>query len=104
MQRRSDVVNHDPHIFLAPLAIQLKKLILKPLNHLAPCSITPYVIILDGLDETLLPDNQQLVLNVISETLYPLSLRLFPDDGLTLKNRTYPDCQAMHSNVLGCPF
>jgi len=35
----SDVVNHDPHIFLAPLAVQLKPLILKPLNVLAPCGI-----------------------------------------------------------------
>jgi len=49
----SDVVNHDPHIFLAPLAVQLKKLVLKPLNLLASCGITPYVIILDGLHETL---------------------------------------------------
>ena len=69
----SDVVSRDPHIFLAPLAVQLKKLVLEPLNLLAPCGITPYVIILDGLDETLSPDDQQLLLNVISETLYPLN-------------------------------
>ena len=69
----SDVVNHDPHIFLAPLAIQLKKLVMEPLNLLAPSGIVPYVIILDGLDETLLSDDQQLVLNVISETLYQLN-------------------------------
>ena len=69
----SDVVSRDPHIFLAPLAVQLKKLVLKPLKLFAPCGITPYVIILDGLDETLSPDDQQLVLNVISETLYPLN-------------------------------
>jgi len=30
----SDVVNHDPHIFLAPLAVQLKKLVLKPLSSM----------------------------------------------------------------------
>ena len=69
----SDVVNHDPHIFLAPLAIQLKKLVMEPLNILAQSGIVPYVIILDGLDETLSSDDQQLVLNVISETLYQLN-------------------------------
>ena len=69
----SDVVNHDPHIFLAPLAIQLKKLVMEPLNLLTPSGIVPYVIILDGLEETLLSDDQQLVLNVILETLYPLN-------------------------------
>ena len=69
----SDVINHDPHIFLAPLAIQLKKLVMEPLNLLAPCGIVPYVIILDGLDETLSSNDQQLVLNVISETLYQLN-------------------------------
>jgi hypothetical protein len=67
-----DVINHDPHMFLAPLAIQLKKLIMEPLNLLASSGIVPYVIILDGLDETLSSDEQQLVLNVISETLYQL--------------------------------
>ncbi|KAF8813065.1 hypothetical protein BYT27DRAFT_6392095 [Phlegmacium glaucopus] len=72
----SNVVSHDPHIFLAPLAIQLEKLVLDPLNLLAPCGIVPYVIILDGLDETLSPDDQQLVLDVISETLYHLNSRL----------------------------
>ncbi|KAF8800859.1 hypothetical protein BYT27DRAFT_6821236 [Phlegmacium glaucopus] len=72
----SNVVSHDPHIFLAPLAVQLKKLVLDPLDLLAPSGIVPYVIILDGLDETLSPDDQQLVLNVISETLYPLNPRL----------------------------
>ncbi len=72
----SDVVRHDPHIFLAPLAVQLKKLVLEPLNLLTPCGITPYVIILDGLDETISPDDQQLLLTVISETLYPLDPRL----------------------------
>ena len=66
----SDVINHDPHIFLAPLAIQLKKLVIEPLNLLAPSSIVPYVIILDGLDEALSSDDQQLLLDVISETLY----------------------------------
>jgi hypothetical protein len=70
----SDVVSCDPHIFLAPLAIQLKKLVLEPLD--IPCTITPYVIILDGLDETLSPDDQQLVLDVISETLYPFNQTL----------------------------
>ena len=64
----SEVVNYDPHIFLA-LAIQLKKLVVEPLNILAPSGIVPYVIILDGLDETLSSDDQQLALNVISETL-----------------------------------
>jgi len=72
----SDVVSHDPHIFLAPLAVQLKKLVLELLNLFVLCGITPFVIILDGLDETLSPDDQQLVLNVISETLYPLNPRL----------------------------
>ena len=74
----SDVVNRDPHIFLAPLAIQLKKLVMEPLNLLVPSGIVPYVIILDGLDETLSSDDQQLVLDVISETLYQLnpSLRI----------------------------
>jgi len=70
----SDVISCDPHIFLAPLAIQLKKLVLEPLD--IPCSITPYVIILDGLDETLSPDDQQLVLDVISDTLYPFDKTL----------------------------
>ena len=69
----SDVINRDPHIFLAPLAIQLKKLVIEPLNLLAPCGIVPYVIILDGLDETLSSDDQHLLLNVISETLYQLN-------------------------------
>ena len=67
-----DVVNHDPHIFLAPLAIQLKKLVMEPLNLLGPSGV-PYVIILDGLDETLSSDDQQLVLNVLSDTLYQLN-------------------------------
>ena len=70
----SDIVSRDPHILLAPLAAQLKKLVLEPLNLLAPCGITPYVIILDGLDKTLSPDDQQLLFNVIS--LYPLNLTL----------------------------
>ena len=69
----SDVINHDPHIFLAPLAIQLMKLVMEPLNLLAPSGIVPYVIILDGLDETLSSDDQQLVLDVISKTLYQLN-------------------------------
>ena len=69
----SDVVNYDPHIFLAPLAIQLKKLVIEPLDLHAPSGTVPHVIILDGLDETLSSDDQQLVLNVISETLYQLN-------------------------------
>ena len=69
----SDVVNRDPHIFLAPLAIQLKKLVMEPLNLLAPSRIVPYVILLDGLDETLSSDDQHLLLNVISEILYQLN-------------------------------
>jgi hypothetical protein len=32
---------------------------LDPLNLIAPCGIVPYVIILDELDETLLPDDQR---------------------------------------------
>ena len=72
----SDVINRDPHIFLAPLAIQMKKLVIEPLNLLSPSSIVPYVIILDGLDETLSSDDQQSVLNVISETLYHLKSTL----------------------------
>ena len=73
-----DVINHDPHIFLAPLAIQLKKLVIEPFNLLASSNIrvVPYVIILDGLDETLSSQEQQLVLNVISETLYQLNSTL----------------------------
>ena len=70
-----DVMNHDPHIFLAPLAIQLRKLVIEPLNLLGSSGV-PYVIILDGLDETLSSDDQQLVLNVISETLYQLNSTL----------------------------
>jgi len=73
-QAISEVVGYDPHIFLAPLAVQLKKLVLEPLDILS--SIAPYVIILDGLDETLSPDDQQLVLDVISDTLYPLNQTL----------------------------
>ena len=65
----SDVINHDPHIFLASLAIQLKKLVMEPLNLLTPSGIVPYVIILDGLDEKLSSNDQQLV-DVISKTLY----------------------------------
>ena len=38
-QAISDVVTYDPHIFLASLAVQLKKLVLEPLD--IPCSITP---------------------------------------------------------------
>ena len=46
------------------------------MNLLAPAGIVPYGIILDGLDETLSSDDQQLVLNVISETLYQLNPKL----------------------------
>jgi len=69
----SKVVSRDPHIFSASLADQIKKLVVGPLNLLAPCGIVPHVIILDGLDECLSDDDQQLVLDVISETLYPLN-------------------------------
>ena len=69
----SKVISRDPHIFSASLADQMKKLVLGPLNLLAPCGIVPHVIILDGLDECLSDDDQQLVLDVISETLYPLN-------------------------------
>ena len=61
-QAISDVVGYHPNIFLAPLAVQLKELVLEPLD--IPSSITPYVIILNGLDETLSPDDQKLVLDV----------------------------------------
>jgi hypothetical protein len=63
-------VDYDPHIFLAPLAIKLKKLVIEPLNLLAPSAVVPYV---NELDDTLPSDNQQLVLDVISETLYQLN-------------------------------
>jgi len=69
----SKVISRDPHIFSASLADQMKKLVLGPLDLLAPCGIVPHVIILDGLDECLSDDDQQLVLDVISETLYPLN-------------------------------
>ncbi|KAF9554681.1 hypothetical protein CPC08DRAFT_164943 [Agrocybe pediades] len=66
----SDAITRDPHIFAAPLSQQLKTLVLEPFDVVAPCGILPYVIVLDGLDETLSPENQQLVLDVISQTLY----------------------------------
>ena len=66
----SNAISQDPHIFLAPLHDQLKKLVLEPFDVVAPCGITPYVIIFDGLDETLTPDDQQLVLDAITSTLY----------------------------------
>ena len=69
----SEVISRDPHIFSASLSDQMKKLIIDPLNLHAPCGIVPHVIILDGLDECLSDDDQQLVLDVISETLYPLN-------------------------------
>ncbi|KAF9536697.1 hypothetical protein CPC08DRAFT_23332, partial [Agrocybe pediades] len=66
----SSAITRDPHIFAAPLSQQLKTLVLEPFDVVAPCGILPYVIVLDGLDETLSPENQQLVLDVISQTLY----------------------------------
>jgi len=66
----SRTISQDPHIFLAPLAHQLKKLVLEPLDVLAPNGITPHVIILDGLDETLTPDEQEKLLDIISTTVY----------------------------------
>jgi len=72
----SKVISRDPHIFSASLADQMKKLVVGPLNLLSPCGIVPHVIILDGLDECLSDDDQQLVLDVISETLYPLNPNL----------------------------
>jgi len=62
-------ITQDPHIFLAPLAHQLRKLVLEPLDVLIPNGITPHVIILDGLDETLSPDEQEVVLNAVSATV-----------------------------------
>ena len=67
------VISRDPHIFSASIADQMKKLVLDPLSLLAPCGIVPHVIILDGLDECLSEDDQQLVLDIISKTLYPLN-------------------------------
>jgi hypothetical protein len=49
----SRVITRDPHIFSAPLANQMKKLVLEPLEAEASCGIVPRVIILDGLDECL---------------------------------------------------
>ncbi|KAF8800867.1 hypothetical protein BYT27DRAFT_7312605 [Phlegmacium glaucopus] len=57
-QAISNVVSHDPHIFLAPLAVQLKNLVLNPLDLFTPMR------------------HRSLVLNVISETLYHLNSRL----------------------------
>ena len=82
----SKVISHDPHIFSASLADQMKKLVVGPLNLLTPCGIVPHVIVLDGLDECLSEDDQQLVLDVISETLYPLN----PDLRVLICSRPEP--------------
>ncbi|KAF4615697.1 hypothetical protein D9613_012527 [Agrocybe pediades] len=66
----SEAITRDPHIFAAPLSQQLKTLILEPFDVVAPCGILPYVIVLDGLDETLSAEDQQLVLDVVFQTLY----------------------------------
>ncbi|KAF4620557.1 hypothetical protein D9613_000082 [Agrocybe pediades] len=66
----SNAITRDPHIFVASLSQQLKTLVLEPFDVVAPCGILPYVIVLDGLDETLSPEDQQLVLDTVSQTLY----------------------------------
>jgi len=72
----SHAITQDPHIFSAPLAEQLTKLVLEPLDILIPNGITPHVIILDGLDETLTADEQEAVLGAISTTLFQHNPRL----------------------------
>ncbi|KAF4612512.1 hypothetical protein D9613_012743 [Agrocybe pediades] len=67
----SDAITRDPHIFSAPLSQQLKALVLEPFDVVAPCGILPHVIVFDGLDETLSPEDQQLVLDIVSQKVYP---------------------------------
>jgi len=66
-------VTRDPHIFSASLEEQMTKLVLEPLNLASPSCIVPRVIILDGLDECVSDFEQDLVLNAVSRTLYPLN-------------------------------
>ena len=66
-------VAHDPLIFSSSLENQMTKLVLEPLNSQASCGIVPYVIILDGLDECLSPDEQDSVLGVLSGALHSLN-------------------------------
>ena len=72
----AEAITQDPHIFSAPLAHQLRKLVLEPLDIFIPNGITPHVIILDGIDETLTPNEQETLLNILSTIVYQHNSRL----------------------------
>ena len=62
-------IEQDPHIFHRPLAHQLAKLILEPLEQLSCQGVTyPTVFIIDGLDECLIQEERTTLLTAISTT------------------------------------
>ena len=64
------VVDGDPHILKRNLAHQLIYLILDPLRKLSSQGITfPSLIVIDGLDECLMADEQSALLLAISNTM-----------------------------------
>ncbi|KDR70480.1 hypothetical protein GALMADRAFT_76225, partial [Galerina marginata CBS 339.88] len=73
-----EAVEHDPYIFSRSLAAQMEALVVQPLktvfedNHREVIN-TPKVIILDGLDECGPAEAQQLILEVVGD-----SIRKFP--------------------------
>jgi len=70
-------IENDPHILSRPFAHQLEQLILGPLHQLSQQDVVyPTVIVIDGLDECLDPEERTILLHGISRVVEQHSMLL----------------------------
>ena len=68
-QHVNNIVELDPTLHTKSIDVQLRTLIIDAFQHLSPFPQRPYLIIIDGLDECHDTATQQLILDLLCETI-----------------------------------